>query len=216
MDSKLLAHSACAEERASNGRSRHDASLDQHWSAARCELGNRVVVHQVSTRRIKVMLAIHGLGLGGAEMVVRDLARFLDRDRFDVCIRCTRGLGGSIGEELARDGFDVFVLPGRPNGRTDYLTALKFRRAVKQRDRAHSRDGGSSGCRPVQADDAPLEVVHTFPFGNYPYDSWRYHIMEGLGARTVDKLIAVGWEQRRQIQAAYRLSDTGIGMIGMA
>ena len=174
------------------------------------------VFDQASRRRIKVMLAIDGLGLGGAEMVVRDLARCLDRDRFDVCICCTRGLGGSIGEELVRDGFDVFVLPGRQDGRTDYLTALKFRRAIKDKnvDIVHTHamapllDAG-----PCRLTMPGLKVVHTFHFGNYPHDSWRYHIMEGLGARAVDKLIAVGWEQRRRIQAAYRLSDSGIGMI---
>lgn len=162
------------------------------------------------------MLAIDGLGLGGAEMVVRDLARFLDRDRFDVCICCTRGLGGSIGEELVRDGLDVFVLPGRQDGRVDYLTALKFRRAVKDKhvDIVHTH------ALPALLDAGPcrltmprLKVVHTFHFGNYPYDSWRYHIMEGLCSRAVDKLIAVGWEQRRRIQAAYRLSDSRIGVI---
>ena len=179
-------------------------------------VGQRGGLGQVSRRRIKIMLAIDGLGLGGAEMVVRDLARFLDRDRFEVCICCTRGLGGPIGEGLVRDGFDVFVLPGRHDGRTDYLTALKFRRAVRDRhvDIVHTHamapllDAG-----PCRLTMPGLKVVHTFHFGNYPHDSWRYHIMEGIGARAVDKLIAVGWEQRRRIQAAYRLSDSGIGMI---
>jgi len=170
----------------------------------------------VSGRRIKVMLAIDGLGLGGAEMVVRDLARCLDRDRFEVCICCTRGLGGSIGEELLRDGFDVFVLPGQQHGRTDYLTALKFRQAIKERnvDVVHTHAMAALlDAGPCRMTMPGLKVVHTFHFGNYPHESWRYHIMEGLGARAVDKLIAVGWEQRRRIQAAYRLSDSGIGMI---
>ncbi len=111
-------------------------------------------------RRIKVMLAIDGLGLGGAEMVVRDLARFLDRDWFDVCVCCTKGLGGSIGEEMLRDGIDVFVLPGQHDDRVDYLTALKFRRAVKDRSdrhRALARAAGPPGCQSVQADDARAE-----------------------------------------------------------
>ena len=171
---------------------------------------------RTSQRRIKVMLAIDGLGLGGAEMVVRDLARFLDRDWFDVCVCCTKGLGGAIGEEMLRDGIDVFVLPGQQDGRVDYLTALKFRRAVKDRaiDIVHSH------AMPALLDVSPcrltmpgLKTVHTFHFGNYPHDSWRYHVMEGLCARAVDRLIAVGLEQRRRIQAAYRLPDSRIGMI---
>ncbi len=115
-----------------------------------------------------------------------------------------------------RDGIDVFVLPGQPNGRTDYLTALKFRRAVKDRrvDIVHTHAMAALlDAGPCRLTMPRLKVVHTFHFGNYPHDSWRYHIMEGLCARAVDKLIAVGWEQRRRIQAAYRLSDPGIGMI---
>ena len=79
------------------------------------------------------MLAIDGLGLGGAEMVVRDLVRFLDPSGFEVCVCCTKELGGSIGEELVRDGLDVFVLPARANGGVDYLGSVKFRRTVKER-----------------------------------------------------------------------------------
>lgn len=162
------------------------------------------------------MLAIEGLGLGGAEMVVRDLARFVDRDWFDMCICCTKGLGGSIGEELVRQGIDVFVLPGQHDGRVDYLTSLKLRRAIKDRgvDIVHTHatsallDAGP--CRLMMPQ---LKVVHTFHYGNYPYDSWRHHVLEGLCARAVDKLIAVGWEQRRRIQATYRLADSRMGMI---
>ena len=171
---------------------------------------------ETPNRRIKVMLAIDGLGLGGAEMVVRDLARRLDHERFEVCICCTKGLGGSIGEELVRDGYDVFVLPGQQAGRVDYLTALKFRRAIKDRrvDLVHTH------ATPALLDAGPcritmprLKVVHTFHFGNYPYDSWRHHVLEGLCARTADRLIAVGWEQRRRIQTTYGLPDSRIGVI---
>jgi len=167
-------------------------------------------------RRIKVMLAIDGLGLGGAEMVVRDLARFVDRDWFDVCVCCTKGLGGSIGEELLREGIDVFVLPEQQDRRVDYLTSLKLRRAVKDRgvDIVHTHATAALlDAAPCRLTMPRLKVVHTFHYGNYPYDSWRHHVLEGLCARAVDKLIAVGWEQRRRIQATYRLADSRIGMI---
>lgn len=170
----------------------------------------------VQQRRIKVMLTIDGLGLGGAEVVVRDLARGLDRNGFDVCICCTKGLGGSIGEELVRDGFDVFVLPGQQDGRVDYLTALKFRRVIKDRsiDIVHTHAMAALlDASPCRLTMPGLRLVHTFHYGNYPYDSWRYHLMEGLCARAVDKLIAVGWEQRRRIQSTYRLGDSQIDMI---
>ncbi len=161
------------------------------------------------------MLVIGGMGIGGAEMVVRDLARLLDRRRFDVCICCTKVLG-ETGEELAREGIDVFVLPGVRNSQPDYTTSIKLRRAVIDRkiDVVHTHamsallDAGI--CRITVPS---LRVVHTFHFGNYPYDTWRKHLTEGLFARFTDKLIAVGWEQRRRLQSAYRLAESQIEVI---
>ena len=96
-------------------RSRHDASLDQHWPAPAASVVNSGVLDQASRRRIKVMLAIDGLGLGGAEMVVRDLARFLDRSGSTSASAAREGWEAPSARSWSRDGFDVFVLPGRPD-----------------------------------------------------------------------------------------------------
>lgn len=167
-------------------------------------------------RPIKVMLVIDGLGIGGAEMVVRDLARHLNRDWFDVCVCCTKGLGGSVGEELLRDGFDVFVLPGKTYGRADYLTPWKLRHAASHRGIVIAHSHGSPALfavAPCRLTMLSLKVVHTFHYGNYPYSSWRTHLMELFCTRAVDRLIAVGHEQQRMIQATYRLADSRITTI---
>lgn len=162
------------------------------------------------------MLAIDGLGLGGAEMVVRDLAHGLNPARFDVCICCTKAVGGPVGEELLREGFDLFVLPKQEQRRVDYLTALKLGRAIRDRhiDIVHTHSTSALlDAGPCRLSMPRLRVVHTFHFGNYPYDSWRHHVLEGLCARAVDRLFAVGYEQRQRIQATYRLSDSRVGVI---
>lgn len=156
------------------------------------------------------MLAIDGLDIGGAEMVVRDIARSLDRDRFDVCICCTKGLG-RIGRQLVAEGLDVFVLPGQKEGKVDYFTSLKLRRAVAERGidvlhtHATSAFFDASVCR---LSTPGLKAVHTFHYGNYPFVSWRHRILEGMCTRAVDRLIAVGLEQRRGILTTYRLSES--------
>ena len=162
------------------------------------------------------MLAIDGLGLGGAEMVVRDLARGLDARSFDVSICCTKGLGGSVGETLLRDGYDVFVLPGQTDHKVDYLTALKFRRAIVDRkiDVVHTHATPALlDAAPCRVADRRLRLVHTFHFGNYPYDHWRHHLLELICARGVDRLIAVGWDQQRRISTAYHLPSSRVAVI---
>ena len=117
------------------------------------------------------MLAIDGLGIGGAEMVVRDLAYSIDRESFDVSVCCTLGLG-PIGEKLVADGIDAFVVPGREQYKVDYLTPLKFRQAVKARniDVVHTHATAALLDAAVCKLTMPgLKIVHTYHYGNYPY-----------------------------------------------
>lgn len=164
-------------------------------------------------RRIRVMLVIDGLGIGGAEMVVRDLARHLDREIFDVCVCCTKGIGGPVGEDLIREGLDVFVLPRKKPGRADYLTPFKLRRAARDRgiDIVHSHGAPALfAVGPCKLMTPGLKVVHTIHYGNHPYESWRMHMLECLFVRMVDRLIAVGHEQRRRILETYRLAESRV------
>lgn len=166
-------------------------------------------------RRIKVLVAIDGMGIGGAEMVVRDLARSVNRDRFDVSVCCTKGLGPT-GAALAREGVDVFVLPQRAHKGVDYLTPVKLLAAIKSREidivhtHAASALWDAGLCKLV----APgLKAVHTFHFGNYPNLGRRIQWMESAASRFMDRLVAVGWQQRAAIQSTYGLPDSRIEMI---
>lgn len=166
-------------------------------------------------RRIRVLVAIDGMGIGGAEMVVRDLARSVDRDRFDVSVCCTKGLGPT-GAALAGEGVDVFVLPPRPDKGVDYLTPVKLLAAIKSREidivhtHAASALWDAGFCKLVSPG---LKAVHTFHFGNYPHLGRRIRWMEGAAARVIDRLVAVGWQQRAAIQSTHGLADSRIDMI---
>ena len=158
------------------------------------------------------MLLTTGLGLGGAEIVVRDLARSIDSERFNVSICCLKWIG-PVGKELAEQGIDIYQLPGADRVRADYFSAFKLRRQIREKriDIVHTHtthalaDAGL--CRRITPG---VKVVHTFHFGNYPHmrpsDLW----IERIFARFVDRLIAVGHVQREQIKAAHHLPDRAI------
>ncbi len=168
-----------------------------------------------SARRIKVLLAIDGLGIGGAEMVVRDLARRLDSQRFDVAVCCTKSLG-TTADALLRDGIDVFVLPRRADRRVDYLTPLKLRRAVIERrvDIVHAHAPAAFWDAAICKLLLPrVKVVNTFHFGNYPHVSRSLKWMERTASRVADRLVAVGRQQRDEILATYALSPKRMDMI---
>jgi glycosyltransferase involved in cell wall biosynthesis len=166
-------------------------------------------------RKTNLLLLTSALGIGGAEIVVRDLARHLDRDRFNVSVCCLKALGPT-GIELAAEGIDISVLPNANPDRVDYFTALQLRRFLrdKQIDVVHSHTThalvDAAVCRCLSRS---VKVVHTFHFGNYPHQPGRTLLMEGVSSRLADHLVAVGQVQREQIKQTYRLSDRAISAV---
>jgi glycosyltransferase involved in cell wall biosynthesis len=162
-----------------------------------------------------LLLLAPAMHIGGAELVVANLCKFLDRDLFDVTV-CHIKDRGDIGEELAAAGYDVVGL-SRPRLPFEaYLSSLKLRRVVKERgiDVIHSHGtaplADASVCKLLKPG---LGLVHTFHFGNYPHrkmvDIW----LERAFWRVPQKLIAVGTMQQRAIQKTYGIPDGRIGTI---
>lgn len=61
------------------------------------------------TRRIKVLRVVIGLHLGGVQQGVKNLCRLLDPERYQPIV-CALENDGTVGREIARDGFEVIVL----------------------------------------------------------------------------------------------------------
>jgi glycosyltransferase involved in cell wall biosynthesis len=159
-----------------------------------------------------VLIVTTGLGIGGAEIVVRDLAIGIDRGRFRVTVCCLSVLG-LVGEDLTREGVDIVVLGQGHHPKADYLSFLKLRRLMQQRQIAvlhsHTTYALVDSCL-ARRTTRGVKLVHTFHFGNYPHKDRQGLLMEGLAARFADRLIAVGDVQRVQIRDVYRLADDRI------
>ena len=166
-------------------------------------------------RKVNVLLLTNVLGVGGAETVVCDLARTIDRSRFTVSVCCLRALG-LTGADLAAEGIDITVLANGDPARVDYFTAWQLRRVLreKQIDVVHSHTTDTlvdaAVCRCLSRS---VKFVHTFHFGNYPHQPGRTLLMEGIASRVVNRLVAVGHDQRERIKQTYRLSDDAIGAV---
>jgi len=165
--------------------------------------------------RINVLMLIAGLGLGGAETVVRLLAGAIDHDRFNVILGCVKGLG-SVGQELAAAGADIVCLSDPSKQGTDYLRSRKLRQVVRTRGiqivHTHTTDAlvDTGLCKLVTP---RLRTIHTFHFGNYPHLPSRHLWLERVFSKLATRLVAVGEIQRRQIQAVYGFRDNRIGMV---
>ena len=165
-----------------------------------------------SQKKKNVLLLINDLTGGGAELVVYNLCRNINRSLFNITV-CHTKQRGYRGDYLHAQGYDIVGLPGYQEGKVDYLSFLKLYRLLKTKEidlvHSHSTDGliDSALCRIVYP---KVKAVHTFHFGNYPHYNKRYLFMEKMFCGIPNKLIAVGNEQKRAIQVTFGLSEDRI------
>jgi hypothetical protein len=76
----------------------------------------------------KLMLLAIGLGVGGTESHILDLASGIDRSRFDVSV-CTLKSGGRIAEELRARGIKVFSVNG--TGKLDARVLFRLLKIIR-------------------------------------------------------------------------------------
>jgi len=194
-------------------RTRRTGAESSHQDAAEARIAERR--DSGRKRKINVLQLTTGLGYGGAEVVVRDLVRTVDREHFNMSVCCLTVLG-PIGKELASEGIDISVLPNPHPEKVDHLAAIKLRRLIREKriDLVHSHTTHSLSeaalCRCITPG---VKVIHTFHFGNYPHKSGRALWMERVFSRFADRLIAVGRRQREQIKSALHLGDAAIGAV---
>jgi glycosyltransferase involved in cell wall biosynthesis len=159
-----------------------------------------------------VMLVISTLGGAGAELVVANLCKTLDRERFNVSV-CHLKERGEKGEVLLAEGYDIIGIPRADEKKTDYWSAFKLRKLVRAKniDLLHSHNiEPLFECALCKLFTPAVKLIHTYHFGNYPHLPFRYLLLEFFFSRVANRLIAVGDRQREQIRATYRLRPRSI------
>lgn len=145
-----------------------------------------------------VLVLASALYEGGAERVVEHLASHLDRRRYRVTIGHLHDRGG-LGERLAAQGHEVVAVPRTRTGLRRFLSARALAGVIREYriDLVHTHTtaalADAAVCRVLS--HGRVKLVHTFHYGNYPHYPLRYRLLESLGARAADHLVAVGVEQ---------------------
>jgi glycosyltransferase involved in cell wall biosynthesis len=166
-------------------------------------------------RRINLLIAVAGLNIGGAEVVIKHLVQTIDRSRFNVTVCCIK-VCGLIGDELVREGIDIVTLSNSAVPKVDYFTFIKLLRLIrlKQIDIVHTHSADALADSAVCKLLMPrLKLIHTFHFGNYSNLRWRQMWIEKVFSRMANRLIAVGEVQRQQIRHVFRFRDGRIGKV---
>lgn len=166
-------------------------------------------------RRIRLLTVNSTLHIGGAEQVAADLAARVDAGRFR-SLACYLKRPGHIADQMLGAGVELVPVPGLRPGRRDYLTFLKLRRLIRERDiqiiHTHDVHGMVDGslCRLAMPG---LRFVHTFHYGNYPVRRPGLRIIEKAFWRVSDALVAVSHTQKQSICDFYRVPDDRIQVI---
>lgn len=163
-----------------------------------------------------VMLLTSSLFIGGAERVIANLARHIDRSTFRVTIAHLKRRG-DVGDELAAEGHEVVGIPRSERGLGKYLSFRSLHRVVRERRvdvlHTHTTYSLTDGALCRLASVGRTKLVHTFHFGNYPHMPAKYRAMERFGTRVANHVVSVGVEQGRILRSLYRIPDGRLSAI---
>lgn len=156
-----------------------------------------------------ILLAIRTLSGAGAELVVENLCKGLNRARFEVTV-CELYGTGEKAEKLRASGYSVVSL--NPTGRKpSYLGFLRLAGLIRSHsiDLVHSHTTASladAGLSRILAPD--VKLIHTFHFGNYPDRELTHKRIERLFHRFANRLVAVGHHQADTIMQTYQIPSS--------
>ncbi|HEY7412125.1 MAG TPA: glycosyltransferase [Vicinamibacteria bacterium] len=153
----------------------------------------------VGDGRVTVLYVIWSLQAGGAERVVADLARGLDRARFRALV-CCLDFKGRLAEGLEADGIPVFALDkrGRGDARVLFRLVRLMRREGVQVVHTHLWTASFWGRLAAAVAGVPVVVVT-----EHNLDVWRgplRTLADRLLARGTDAFVFVS----RPVEAFYR------------
>ena len=153
-------------------------------------------VHVRSGSRLKQQAVlcelVHGLPVGGTEVLVDRFVRWLDRD-FRVIVACLDELG-ELGQRLRVDGFDVIEL--NRNSGIDFACMRRLARLIKdhQVDLIHAHQYTpffyAAAARMLGPSRPIVFTEHGRFFPDLP--SWKRAVFNRLMLRKSDRVIAVG------------------------
>lgn len=162
------------------------------------------------------MVLASTLHIGGAERVMANLAKYIDRSRFRVLV-CHLKERGVVGDEIERGGTDIVGVPSAARGIQRYLSYRRLARVVREYDieliHSHTTYSLVDGALCTLLATRNVRLVHTFHFGNYPHYPVHYRLMEGMASRATDQLVAVGQEQANVIAKMYRLKRDRLNIV---
>lgn len=159
------------------------------------------------------MQITHDLNIGGLQRVVVDLARNIDKERFDVSV-CALREGGPLERELLDDGIPVIKLSD-DRKRVDYLTFWRLYRVFRAMRpsivHTHNTQPFLEGTLAAVLAGVP-SVIHTDHGRRFP-DKTRYMTAERIMSRFVRRIVAVSEATKHDLVRYEKIPEAKIMVV---
>lgn len=156
-------------------------------------------------KKIKVMLVIPSLHIGGSERKIVDLAKHLNKDLFDVFVCCVTE-GGELKQELANSGIKVYIC--NKKSKLDLFVIKRIANILKkeQVDILHTFVSTSKVWGRFAGILAKTKVIISTEESLYQ-PSKPLLLLEKLLAKKTDIIIANSYETMRSVQKYTKLPE---------
>lgn len=158
-------------------------------------------------KKVNVLYVIFGMFIGGAELVVYNLCKYINKEKFNIYV-CYIRLNGPLGEELKSIGIEIFQLVNEERatiGKIFSFSKLSEFIRIKHINILHSHGTSALLESSLAKLFSSIIHIHTFHFGNYPNLSPKKLFIERLFWKVPNKLVAVGDVQKEKIIQTYKI-----------
>jgi glycosyltransferase involved in cell wall biosynthesis len=162
------------------------------------------------TRKIRLLHITQTLFYGGMERLIADMVRRIDHDRFDVHVLCTT-LFGKFSEGL--DEVAGLHL-ARPLTRSSLVWPASLRDDIRKiaPDVVHSHSGIWFKASAAARLAGVKRIVHT-EHGRAKPDPWSHRLVDAIGARRTDVVVAVSAPLATQLEHDLRIPHRKIVVV---
>ena len=146
--------------------------------------------YTLQPKRVNVLYVIWSLGLGGAEQVVINLVKNLDKTKFNPMVCCLNDKG-KFSDELEREGIKVIALNKR--GKIDISIIPKLISVMKKNriDVVNTHLWGANFWGRIAAKMAAVKVIIATEHNEDVWKTKAHYLLDRLLNRWTDKVIAV-------------------------
>jgi len=164
-------------------------------------------------RRIHVVQATFGMGIGGMERVIMDLCRYTDPDRFRFSVVCISHRG-PLADQIEGEGVPVIFCENQTRlGK--YLRGFELGRILREQKadilHTHNTTAFIDGLIGARLAGVPV-MVHTDHCKNYPIE-WRWTVAENLASRLVDRVVAVSHHTKEELMKYEWIPESKVSVI---